>query len=116
MLQNIFKKILFLQFVGDGRVLHKLHYHERNVVSLAWCPVPYNPLISDHSTQPLLLASTACDRTGLYICRAGLDMFGEVTVSLPTKPLRKTIYKYKKCYVILFIFLEIFYLSINGYH
>lgn len=78
---------------GNGRVIHKLHYHERNIVSLAWCPVPYNPLSSDQSTEPLLLASTACDRTGLYICRAGTDMYNEVTVALPNKPIRKTIYK-----------------------
>lgn len=62
-------------------------------MSLAWCPVPYSPLSSDHSAQPLLLASTACDRTGLYICRAGSDMYNETTVSLSMKPMRKTIYK-----------------------
>jgi len=98
-----FKIVIFhVFFLGNGRVLHKLHYHERNVVSLAWCPVPYNPQSSDHSIEPLLLASTACDRTGLYICRAGLDMYGECTVSLPVRPLRKTIYKYIYIYIILF--------------
>jgi hypothetical protein len=50
---------------------------------------------SDQSTQPLLLASTACDRTGIYICRAGLDMFREATISLPMRPMRKTIFKYE---------------------
>lgn len=84
----------FLLVLGNGQVVHKLHYHEKNIVSLAWCPVPYNPLSNDQSTQPLLLASTAYDRTGLYICRAGSDMFNEATVSLPMRPLRKTVYKY----------------------
>lgn len=91
-----FSEIVILIFLGDGKILHKLHYHERNIVSLAWCPVPYNPLSSDQSTQPLLLASTASDKTGLYICRAGLDMYNVATVSLPMKPLRKTIFKYKQ--------------------
>lgn len=74
--------------------MHKLHYHERNIVSIAWCPVPYSPLSSDQSTEPLLLASTASDRTGVCICRAGLDMYSEATVLLPIKPLRKSIFKY----------------------
>uniref|UniRef100_A0A2H8TR50 Gem-associated protein 5 n=1 Tax=Melanaphis sacchari TaxID=742174 RepID=A0A2H8TR50_9HEMI len=80
---------------GDGQLLHKLHYHERNINSLAWCPVPYSPFSSDQSTEPLLLASIACDRTGLCISRAGLDMFNETTVALPMRPLRKTAFKNK---------------------
>ncbi|VVC40847.1 Hypothetical protein CINCED_3A004867 [Cinara cedri] len=87
--------LIVYDLTGDGQLLHKVRYHERNIVSLAWCPVPYNPLNSDQSTEPLLLASTASDRTGLYICRAGLDMFREATVSLPMKPLRKSIFKNK---------------------
>ncbi|XP_050440258.1 gem-associated protein 5-like isoform X2 [Adelges cooleyi] len=87
--------VIVYDVTGDGRVLHKLRYHERNVVSLAWCPVSHNPLTLDKSSQPLLLASTACDRTGLYICRAGTDMYCEVTVPLPMRPMRKTIFKNK---------------------
>ncbi|XP_050548887.1 uncharacterized protein LOC126910389 isoform X2 [Daktulosphaira vitifoliae] len=87
--------VIVYDVTGDGRVLHKLRYHERNVVSLTWCPVPYNTITNDQSSQPLLLASTACDRTGLYICRAGTDMFCEATISLPMRPIRKTIFKNK---------------------
>ncbi|KAL4096870.1 hypothetical protein QTP88_021745 [Uroleucon formosanum] len=80
---------------GDGQLLHKLHYHERNINSLAWCPVPYSPLSSDQSVEPLLLASIACDRTGLCISRAGLDMFNETTIALPMRPMRKTTFRNK---------------------
>ncbi|XP_027854379.1 gem-associated protein 5 isoform X3 [Aphis gossypii] len=80
---------------GDGQLLHKLHYHERNINSVAWCPVPYSPFSSDQSTEPLLLASIACDRTGLCISRAGLDMFNETTVAIPMRPLRKTAFRNK---------------------
>jgi len=61
---------------------------------VAWCPVPYSPFSSDQSIEPLLLASIACDRTGLCISRAGLDMFNETTVAIPMRPLRKTAFRY----------------------
>lgn len=61
---------------------------------MAWCPVPYSPLSSDQTVEPLLLASIACDRTGLCISRAGLDMFNETTIALPMRPMRKTTFRY----------------------
>lgn len=87
-----------------------MHYHERNINSVAWCPVPYSPFSSDQSTEPLLLASIACDRTGLCISRAGLDMFNETTVALPMRPLRKTAFKYILCYSEIFFASLIFFI------
>jgi len=71
-----------------------MHYHKKNINSLAWCPVPYCPLSSDQSIEPLFLASIASDSTGLCIYPAGLDMSNEILVPLPEKQLRKTAFKY----------------------
>lgn len=80
-------------FLGDGQILHKLHCPERDIMSLAWCPVPYSPLSSDQSSQSLLLASTAFDSTGLNIWRIDQELYSEATILLPNKPQRNTIFK-----------------------
>ncbi|VVC34354.1 WD40/YVTN repeat-like-containing domain,WD40-repeat-containing domain,Quinoprotein alcohol [Cinara cedri] len=85
--------LIIYDLIGDGQILHKLCCHERNIYSLAWCPVPFSPLGCDRLTQPLLLASTASDSTGLNIWRAGLDMGNEAKIVLPDKPLRETVFK-----------------------
>ena len=33
-----------IHFIGSGKVLHRLRGHDSEVLSLAWCPVPYNTL------------------------------------------------------------------------
>lgn len=44
MLMFIFDEYLNNVFfrTGNGKVLHKLRGHDKAVVSLVWCPIPFN--------------------------------------------------------------------------
>lgn len=98
--------------LDDGKLIHKIRPHNFNVLSLSWCPVPYNVLqLENLKNEPnfdeenwkqsdgsMLLASCSVDRT-IYICKAGTNAYCEAIISLPPKPLR-----YLPKYVYIYIY------------
>ncbi|EZA61582.1 Gem-associated protein [Ooceraea biroi] len=64
-------------------ILYKMRGHDKEVVSLSWCPSEMNVLNGDK--RDLLLASGAKDRF-VYIWRAGRDGRYETVINLPYQP------------------------------
>ncbi|KAL1131550.1 hypothetical protein AAG570_011167 [Ranatra chinensis] len=82
--------VLIYNVKGDGHVVFRIRGHESDVVSLAWCPVPYNIFRKEKkqffSENVLLLASGAKDKT-VYFWRTATDGRFESFVNLPPQPL-----------------------------
>lgn len=76
-------------FVLDtGKLLHRLRGHHSEVVSLAWCPVSYNVLLTEYYQEDMLLASGAKGKS-IFIWRAGREGCYEIILNLPAEPLSK---------------------------
>ncbi|XP_014224156.1 gem-associated protein 5 [Trichogramma pretiosum] len=79
---------------GSGTIKYKLRGHDRDIVSLSWCPIPVNVLEEDKSTREYLLASGSKDRQ-IFIWKAGTDGRNQLQLSFPTAPLETTSHKSK---------------------
>ncbi|XP_058807144.1 gem-associated protein 5-like [Phymastichus coffea] len=72
---------------------HKLRGHNKEIVSLSWCPVPIN-VFQEEETKEFLLASGAKDRE-IYIWKAGTDYRYEVKLTFASTPLDSSHHKTK---------------------
>ncbi|XP_076752197.1 gem-associated protein 5-like isoform X2 [Xylocopa sonorina] len=69
---------------GKGKIIYKLRGHDKEIVSLSWCPSENN-ILSENLSRDLLLASGGKDRS-IFIWKAGGDGRYEITISLPALP------------------------------
>ncbi|XP_054267558.1 gem-associated protein 5 isoform X2 [Macrosteles quadrilineatus] len=86
---------------GNGKIVHRLRGHEQDVISISWCPVPYNVIRhkrnmdpqaggdSDVKSRDLLLATGGVEKS-IFIWRTGSDGRFEVVLNLPPAPIGNT--------------------------